>query len=111
MSVNSLLCHIRCEIPNKEETTQRDKGPGRSAPLKSLDGEPCFPRPHAPSGLSPVHLCITDFVQYFLTDRTKQVASSPSALGTKSHSCENTVHPGYSRDQNRLVFSICQREK
>lgn len=112
VTVNSLLSHIRYEIPNKEEPIRRDKGPGRPAPLNTLDGEPqlleashaFWPVPHAS-----LHHRLCPL--YFLTNRTKQVASSPSALGTESHSCENALHLGYLRDQNRLVFTICQREK
>ena len=112
MSVNSLLSHIRCEIPHKEETIRRDKGPGRTTPLNTLDREPRLPEAShtfwpVPTPSLHHRLCSL----YFLTNRTKQVASSPSALGTKSHSCENALHLGYLRDQNRLVFTICQREK
>lgn len=73
MSVNSLLSHIRCEIPQKEETIQRDKGPGRTAPLNTLDREPHLPEASHAFWPVPLHLCFTDFVlcTFSLTEQSK----------------------------------------
>lgn len=84
MSVNSLLSHIRCEIPNKEEPIRRDKGPGRPAPLNTLDGEPQLPEAsHAfwPVPHPSLHHRLCSL--YFLTNKNKASGVFPFCTGDK----------------------------